>query len=313
MLMSFTYHRYIGLCCITLWFLMSSASTSYAMTEQSADGIRLKSEMREIGYSVGDIARQTIIADIPKGYRFEQSSLPTIGKTSDFIELADAKWEFEDTNSTTRYIFELDWQVFQVLQEIKAYPLKPLNLQFRLDDKIIHANLDSRHVIVSSILPTLLNAQRLKALPDVEAVDRPTQTLKFCLFVSLLILLASISYLAWYFDFLQFRSRSSRPFRVACREIRAIRKNKASNQERWLAAMKTLRRASDMSAGFALSKERLDLLFVRNPWLRPLQSDIEKFYADSEKLFFAGVSNSIDLKQLYKLSLKLRALESRAG
>jgi mxaA protein len=310
--MRFINHRYVYLCCVAVCFLTSLASSSYA-AEQSADDISVRSEMREVAYSVGDVATQTIIVDIPKGFRFEPSSLPTIGKTSDFIELRDVKWQFEDTKNSTRYVFVLDWQIFQVLQEVRAYPLRQLNLQFRLDDKLIHVKPEPHHVIVSTVLPTTLKPERLKNLPDIEAKPRPTLKLKWSLFVSLLTLLASIAYFSWYFDWLQLRSKSSRPFRVACREMRVIRKSRNSDQERLLAAMKTLRRAGDVSAGFALSKERLDLLFEQNPWLSPLRSDIEKFYYDSERLFFAGAPNAMDLQQLYKLGLKLRALESAAG
>lgn len=310
--MSCINHRYAGLMCATLWMLVSPASP-YAETGQQEDDIRVRSELREIGYSVGDIARQTIVVDTPEGYRFEQSSLPTLGKTSDFIELRDAKWEFKDSKSGTRHVLILDWQVFQVLQEIKAYPLKPLNLQFRKDGKSVHAVLDPGRIIVSSLLPTALNAERLKPLPDVEAIPRLTIELKLSLFASLFLLLVSIAYFAWYLDWLNIRFASSRPFRIASREIRAIRKSKDNNLLRLMASMKALRRAGDMAAGVALSRERLGVLFERKPWLVPLQSDIEKFYSDSEILFFSGIPNTAEMDQLYKLSLKLRALESRAG
>lgn len=302
--------QYLYVCC--LCFIASVAATSYATTEQPAGDIRTWTNIREIGYSVGDIARQRIIVDVPKGYRFEQSSLPKIGKTSDFIELRNAAWQFKDTNSGTRYIFELDWQVFQVLQEIKAYPMKPLNLQFRLDDNVLHATPDPGHVIVSSVLPTFLKGKHLELLPDVEAKPRQTLIMESSLVIALLLSLASIAYFCWYFDWWHFRTRSSQPYRMASREIRAIQKNNGTPQDQLLASMKSLRRASDMSVGFALSKERLDVLFERNRWLEPMQSEIEKFYADSETLFFSGVPTPIELKQLYQLSLKLRALESRA-
>lgn len=310
--MSFINPRYVSLMCATLWMLVSSASPYAAIGKQEGE-ISVQSELREIGYSVGDIARQTIVVNTPEGYRFEESSLPTMGRTSDFIELRDAKWEFKDTKSGTRHVFILDWQVFQVLQEIKAYPLKPLNLQFRKDEKFVHAVLDPGRIIISSLLPTALSAERLKSLPDIEAIPRSTLGLKSGLFASLFLLLVSMAYFAWYLDWLNIRSASSRPFTIASREIRAIRKNKDSERIRLMASMKTLRRASDMTAGVALSRERLGLLFERNPWLVSLQSDIEEFYSDSETLFFAGVANTADMEHLYKLSLKLRALESRAA
>lgn len=309
--MSFINPRYFGLMSATLCLLVLSAS-SHAVTGKRADVIHVQPSLREIGYNVGDIARQTIIVHTPEGYRFDQSSLPTLGKTSGQIELRDAKWEFKDTNSGTRHLLILDWQIFQVMQEIKAYPLKPLNLKFRMDAESVHAELDSDSVIVSSLLPTALNAARLEPFQDVEAIPRPTIELKSSLFVSLLLLMLSMTYFAWYLDWLNIRSAQSRPFRIASRKLRALRKNKDDDRIRLMASMKILRRASDMTAEVALSRERLGVLFERNPWLVSLQADIERFYADSETLFFAGSANTADIEHLYKLSLKLRALESRA-
>jgi len=74
--------------------------------------------------------------------------------------------------------------------------------------------------------------------------------------------------------------------------------------------MKSLRQAGDASTGTALSRERLHLLFERNPWMLPLRQELEQLYADSDRLFFAGEAETADFERLYQLSRKLRALES---
>ncbi|PKO26143.1 MAG: hypothetical protein CVU35_00775 [Betaproteobacteria bacterium HGW-Betaproteobacteria-8] len=307
--MSTANHR-CALALLAASLLILICSTVCAGQEQTVEAIGVKSAIREIGYSVGDIARQTIVVDTPPGYRFDPSSLPSLGKSSASIELRDAQWQFQDMRDMTRHTLVLEWQVFQVLQEIRSYQLNPQDLLFRLDGSVIHARPDSGQVIVSSLLPSRLSAENVELLPDAKPLPRQTRNLEWGLLVAVLILILSIGYFAWYLDWLKLGSASSRPFRMACREMRAIRKTRDSHSEQLRASMRILRRASDTSAGIALSKERLHLLFDRNPWLLPLRAEIEKLYADSERLFFAGATETIDLKHLYKLGKKLRALES---
>ena len=306
-----------SLCCwIFVAFALCVSVSASAFAETSAEqalsqkAVTIKSEIREIGYSVGDVARQTIIVETPPGYRFDPASLPSIGKTSGVIELRDAQWQFEDMRTMTRHTLVLDWQIFQVLQEVRAYPLMPLRLLFRLEGKVMDAELIPASVIVSSLLPARMDAGHLQHMPDVEPQPRATAGMKWKLLVAMLVLLATTTYFCWYFDWLQLGRRWSRPYRIACREMRAIRKNKGESREQLQAAMKSLRQAGDASTGTVLSRERLHLLFERNPWMLPLRKDLEQLYADSDRLFFAGEVETTDFERLYQLSRKLRALES---
>ena len=57
----------------------------------------VQSTMQEIGYQVGDVARQTIVIRTPKGYKLDEASLPNIGKSAVSIELRDAQWSAQNT------------------------------------------------------------------------------------------------------------------------------------------------------------------------------------------------------------------------
>lgn len=296
-------------------FSLSASAVSMAAGQAGANGMErdaliIRSTMREIGYNVGDVARQTITVETPPGYRFDPASLPNIGKTSGVIELRDASWQFEDMKSLTRHTLVLDWQIFQVLQEVRSYPLMPLRLQFRHKDKVMHVELKPASVVVSSLLPTRMDAGRLQHLPDMEPQPRTTTGMLWGLLVSAPVALLTMIYFAWYFDWLQLGQRWNRPYRVACREMRAIRnKSKDENAQQLQAAMKSLRQACDVHAGAALSRERLHLLFERHPWILPLRPELEQLYADSDRLFFAGEAETADFERLYRLGRKLRALE----
>lgn len=309
--------RYLRLVIVAIALYVAAVGSAFAgLAAESSllqKAVTVKSEIRGIGYSVGDVARQTVIVETPPGYRFDPASLPNIGKTSGVIELRDAQWQFEEAESMTRHTLVLDWQIFQVLQEVRAYPLMSLRLLFRLEDKVMVAVLKPASVIVSSLLPARMDARHLQHLPDVEPWPRATAGMKWGLLASLLVLLVTTTYFGWYFDWLQLGRRWSRPYRIACREMRSIRKSKGESLEKLQTAMKSLRHAGDASTGTALSRERLHLLFERNPWMLPLRNELEQLYADSDRLFFAGEAETADFERLYKLSRKLRALESCGG
>ena len=134
----------------------------------------VQSTMQEIGYQVGDVARQTIVIRTPKGYKLDEASLPNIGKSAVSIELRDAQWSAQNTGNETVHTLILDWQIFRVMQETRAYPLKPLDLQFILADKKLAVHVKPGQVFVASVLPTAMkkltaemNAEQLKPKADV--------------------------------------------------------------------------------------------------------------------------------------------------
>lgn len=74
--------------------------------------------------------------------------------------------------------------------------------------------------------------------------------------------------------------------------------------------MRVLRRSFDGVAGSAISAENLSSLFHTKNWLSPAKKDIESFFADSERVFFAGQPSTFTFQQLRQLSQRLMQLES---
>jgi|SRR5690554_3203940 hypothetical protein len=280
---------------------------------KDANNIKAQSISREIGYRVGDVVRQIIHIETPSDYRFDQTSLPAKGRSAGPVELRDASWQFENRNNVVQHTLIIDWQIFQVLQEVRAFPLLPLQLKFRRDDHVLVADLDAANVIVSTLLPTRLDAARLKPFPDVEPQPRETLILMWWLTTTLMLVLLTLIYFAWYFDLLKIKFLWGRPYRIACREIRKLRRQHGEATQKSEAAMRYLRRACDHTAGAALSRERLYLLFESHPWLLPLRAELEQLYSDSDQVFFAGYPVEKDIESIYRLGKKLRALESGGG
>lgn len=282
----------------------------------AATPIHKQFDLVEIGYQVGDIAHETVTIQTPKGYFLDAASLPAQGKSAAYMELQNAKWQTKNVGNISQHILELDWQIFRVMQETRAFSLKPLNLQFRskvAGDKVLTVHVDAAKVIVASLLPTAMDADHTNPLKDVEPPLRNTQPMLISLAMSLFGLMLSSLYFAWRFDCLPEKLTAyfcePKPFKRAFREIRALRKT-SDSAVALKNAMRSLRQACDATAGATLSAEKVNVLFERNASLMPKRIEIEGFYAESERNFFAGTKTPYTLKQLLLLSRQLMVLES---
>jgi mxaA protein len=302
----------------TISLQVSAAETKPVMPVQN---VSVQSTMQEIGYQVGDIARQTIVIRTPKGYELDEASLPNIGKSAVSIELRDAQWSAQNTGNETVHTLILDWQIFRVMQETRNYPLKKLDLQFILADKKLAVHVKPGQMLVASVLPSAMkkltaemNAEQLKPKADVLPQARNTQALIMALIMALIGLLVSSLYFAWRFDWLPARLTAlfsaPLPFRRAYRDIQALQKT-GDTSTQLSHAMLALRRACDATAGTTLSAERVALLFNGNNQFTAKRTDIERFYMVSEHTFFAGDASDLSIEQLKQLSRQLMMLEAK--
>lgn len=299
---------------MSLALIQNSAAANVA--SETNTPIKIQSNVIEIGYQIGDIAHQTLVIQTPKGYVLDESSLPAQGKSASYMELRNAKWQTQKIGNTSQHKLELDWQIFRVMQETRAYSLKPLDLQFRTkmrNDKVLAVHVNAAKVMVASVLPTAMDAAHTKPQGDVAPALRNTQSMVIALWLSLISFLLSSLYFSWRFDWLPKKFTAffaaPKPFKGAYREIKALQKD-GENSSQIDNAMRSLRRAFDLTAGATLSVERLATLFVNDSKLMTKRAEIEHFYEESERCFFAGVESTFNLKQLIRLSHQLMILES---
>jgi mxaA protein len=293
---------------IFLYCLLLPLSTASAAPAAAEQAYSVSSHWRELGYSIGDTAQQTIIIETPVGYALDTSSLPAPGPNSTAVELVQTEIKTEQHNQTTRHHISLLWQSFQAMQEIRPYPLRALDLSFKRKQQSIAVHVDAASIMVASVLPTAMNAARAQPLADVKPVAADTRQLLRQLGAALLLCMLSLSYLAWRYDWLRIRCGRNQPFRLAWRQIKKQQKSAGSPPATAL-AMQVLCRAFDASAGFSVSSEQLPLLLARQPSLRALAPEIVDFYAASEQLFFAGTSR-MHYSQIRNLAQRLMLMET---
>jgi mxaA protein len=286
---------------------------------QSKNKLKVSTQLRELGYSIGDIADQTLTITTPLGYVFDKGSLPAIGANSSPVELVSVDVKEKDVKgkdgqASTQHTVHLRWQHFRSTPEIRYYPLKPLNLKFSHENKkTLAITIAAGQILVAPTIPTVISGDAYKNLrPDVKPEKR--NLTQHFIWLGLLITLAAacLAYLAWYFDWFNWQLGRLRPFRKAYREIKKLSKTKQQLEKAntLSAAMRALRHGFDGVAGSAISAENLSALFHAKNWLTPAKKDIESFFADSERVFFAGQPSTLTFQLLRKLSQQLMQLES---
>ncbi|WP_036299781.1 hypothetical protein [Methylotenera sp. L2L1] len=306
--------------CMSLFslFFMLMTSLAYASDEQGQTkngeqqgrAVLVKSSVDELGYRVGDIARQSVEVITPKGYRLDETSIPALGKGAANIELRHANWEHRDFANNTHHFITLEWQVFRVMQEARYYALRPLHLQFKQEKKSISIDIKPAHVLISSVLPSQMNKDTMLLRTDIKPQLHDISIYLAMLALASFTFLLTLVYFTWHFDWFHLRVRKIQPFRRACREIKKLSNANSAQTANAFKAMRILRSAFDESAELTLTIERLSLLYQHCPWLISMQQNIEHFYLTSELAFFAGDQPKLSLIQLKKLSHQLMRLES---
>lgn len=268
------------------------------------DAARVSSIVREADYTIGSVARQQVVVDTPHGYRLDAGSLPEKGLT-DAIELRDVQWDARDTGASTRHYITLDWQIFVAGDTTRIVPLKALQLQFVRDGKLLPVSVRPGNVFVSSLLPVKMDKRSVQPYPDVKPPLMPTQQLWLLLFGGGFGVMLAGMYFAHYFGWL-FGKKAPMYFRAATRDIRRLR----SRPEAVRSAMQRLAAAYSAYAGYAVTPGRLDTLLATRPEMAPLEADTRTFFADLQRVFFAGTSPEYDVQALERLARRLCQMEA---
>lgn len=269
------------------------------------DAPKVRSTVRAADYTIGSIARQVVEVETPRGYRLDAGSLPEKGQT-EAIELRDVRWEARDTGATARHRIVLNWQVFVAGDTTRMVPLKPLQLQFVREGKMLAVPVAADRVIVASLLPAKLDKHFVQPYGDFAPPPMPLRAAWLALGGALLGLAVAALYFLHYYGWL-FQSRLPMHFRAAARDIRRLRLRDADIRQ----AMQRLARAYNDYAGYSVSPERLGVLLAANPALSALEKETQAFYHDLHCVFFAGMPPEHDAEALERLARRLGRVEAR--
>jgi mxaA protein len=244
---------------------------------------------RPFGYTVGDIATQRVLL----APDFTAAMLPEPLRANLWLERRPARIE---TAADGRRWLVVDYQVVNAPRTLANIPLPAWELGPAL-------RVPATTISVAPLTAPTAPGEALPLRPERAAPAVPTEAMQRRLWAWLAALAATLAAWLAYVGWNAWRDRRTLPFSIAERELRTTVADPA-------AAHRTLHRAFDRTAGAVLHAGALAPLFQRAPWLRPLQPQIARFYADSAGLFF-GAGLPPDALPPQALCRQLRRLERR--
>jgi mxaA protein len=275
---------------------------------------------RAFGYVVGDVLTQRVLLNL-NGREFVPAELPLPGRMGVWLERRSARVE-KDTSG--RRWLRVDYQLMNSPQELRvvtlpAWKLKPAD--GASDEQAGSGQPDSGRRAGEqgagelrvgewpiSVAP--LTPERSEARPGLGALrpDRVAPLIALApmergLRVGVAGLLVTVLAWAGWLLWRNWRASAAQPFAHAMSEMRTL---DGTAPQAWYA----LHRAFDATAGRAVRTETLPELFRRAPHLEPLKAQIEEFFRESAKRFFAGapIASTLSASTLCR---ELRRIEKR--
>lgn len=295
-----------------LFFMMLMNAVS---AKETIPPVRFLSETRETDYTIGDIATQRLLVEVPKGYVLDESSVPKKSKTessktesskTESIELRDVRWEVEPYQNLTRYRFTLDWQIFVAFETVKSTPLRTLELVFRKGDQSLNVSIPPDSVLVSNLLPPKMDAKHVQPYPDVAPTPVPLTKYWLGLAVALITLIVSLTYMAWFMGWISMPFEKRMPFRQAWRQIKSLPQQDIQSVPE---SLRILSKSLSDYAGYAVTSENLIRFGAEQTLIAPYLTDLTNMYQALQNTFFAGAKPSITLMEVKTLAKQLSHLE----
>lgn len=239
--------------------------------------------LRQYGYVIGDELVIEGAAPVPQGYVADVDSIPKPGRRGALLELREGTL---DTGSRHEHRFRARFLVVNSAAVVRTVETPPLAIRYRkAGAPDLAIALPGIPVTVSPLTPSAVLARDgLEELqPDV-AVPRITTT---WIRIRLIALAASAALLAAWFAWAQGWVPSNLLVRRPFARARAMIARLGSDADARAEQARRIHRAFDESAGFAVTDETLDRFFALRPGFAAARTDVQSFFAASNRYFFA--------------------------
>lgn len=269
-----------------------------------AEGVPLAAEViqpRAFGHVIGDLLEQRVLLEA-EGAPFQPAELPAAERLGVWFERRSARIEQDDAG---RRWLAVRYQLVNAPGALQVVTLPGWQLAAAGGGPALAVAAWPLSVTPLSGETAVARDGLGELRPDRPPPPRATAPLRRQALLGsgalALTLAAWGGWLAWR----NLRAAARRPFARALVEMRGLADDAP---EAWQA----LHRAFDRSAGQVVASTTLARLFERQPALAPLESEIERFFRDSDRRFFAGqaVPDGVSPRALCR---RLRRLEKAAG
>ena len=269
---------------------------------------------RAFGYVIGDELEQRISLLAPAGFAPDPKTLPRAGRTGVWLELVPPHLSSDKLGEATRYRLILDYQVINVPEQVRTIDLPAVALTFSARGSQLTATVDEWPITIAPITPTyiLARAGLAQAQPDAPPPRLDTARYMWLTFLWIALILAVVAAIFAQRHGIPWLRHGARPFARAARDIAKLSRL-PPERATYRRGLQRLHRAFDAAAGHAVFGERLAPLFAAHPELLGLRTDIEQFYAASQREFFGAPADGARLGEVLALAARCRDAEAAAA
>lgn len=280
-----------------------------AVASAQTPSVRSVEVPRPFGHVVGDLVRMNVVVELPGGWRIDDDGLPPLNREDRVIELHSRTVADAPQACAGCVRIELDWQVFKSVRTTEDLVIPEFPIRLRAGGRVESLKVDRQAIAVSPLTAWDRRKDWVETMqsgyePFRLDVETPARRAALWMFGGML---AGLVWLRlnnlWPF------SRSSRPFSVALRALRAHRG--ATEPERLAAGLKQLHEACNSVAGEAVFADDLPRFFDRFPMLAFAQQDMKRMFDASRARFFSGTPPGVDSRELAALLKRLARAEAR--
>lgn len=268
---------------------------------------------RAFGHFIGDRLERHIEMTVPYSYALAQDSLPKPGRVTPWFAVTAATAHATPGLAGIHYRIALTYLAINSPAQVKVVELPAVRLKFSATGKAFEEKVEEWPI---SLAPLASSSNRLgpeEMRPD--RAPKPIDTAMAQAALALCVALASVILL--FLLLAQFASpwlkHRNRPFATAHRRLKSLAKDPPSTAN-FQAALRTLHRAFDETAGARVFPERLEQFLSRYPQFSDLRAVTQRFFTVSSGEFFdKGADAEVRrLDWLQHLCSDYRARERRA-
>lgn len=269
---------------------------------------------RAFGYVIGDELEQRISLLAPAGFALDPKTLPRAGRAGLWLELAPPHLASEKLGEATRYRLTLDYQVINVPEQVRTIDLPAVALTFSTRGGQLTTTVDEWPITIAPITPIyiLARAGLAQTQPDAPPPAIDTARYMWLTFLWIAVILAIVAATLVQRYGIPWLRQGVRPFARAARDIVKLSRL-PPERATYRRGLQRLHRAFDAAAGHAVFGERLAPLFAAHPELLGLRTDIEQFYAASQREFFGAPADGARLGEVLALAARCRDAEAAAA
>ncbi len=279
--------------CLIYQTAMANDAPVPAMPEGAVSLVTI-TPRRDVAYTVGDILERTIILEVKKPYKLMPTSLPIVGYERRYkgqvtgIELRKIVHSQVDNGASTTHTLKLAHQVFanNTVAKFVFLPAETLRFtsdkkgeikQFRIPEWLFRV---SPIAVYGSVeLKDDISPLRTPYLLDVKPEKRRLNITLASLALSLLGLLYILGKRAWL-------PLMGRPFARTYRQLANLKNTPEELQQ----AVSKIHTALNTTAGNSLFSDNLSTFISNNPSFGSVQTEIQRFFALSQSVFFDAKS-----------------------